>query len=313
MSLSVDDGIQISDFARFDYGFSLDSVAFFDRLNYASPYARLTQELGHEDSVVFSFASGMPHFRGEGGLQDDLRSLSVFPRVSRLGDRARVQRAENYEIAYKRRVGHTSVQIAAFRESVANAALLLGGPGRLADSPDLLPDLFSNSAVFNGGDYQSSGYAASVAHEFADWMTLTLMYATGGALVASRDASVVGSPDDLRSMIRQGRRQTVTSQVAGRSPYTGTHFVASYQWASRRAATPGHLFATHSVRGDVGLNFFLRQPLPSPSAFPVRVEATADLRNAFGEGYIPVQNRDGSRLVLMNTPRSLRGGLSFIF
>ena len=46
---------------------------------------------------------------------------------------------------------------------------------------------------------------------------------------------------------------------------------------------------------------------------PVRMEASADLRNLLAEGYLPFSMSDGRQVLLMHTPRSFRGGLSFIF
>jgi hypothetical protein len=43
------------------------------------------------------------------------------------------------------------------------------------------------------------------------------------------------------------------------------------------------------------------------------VEATADLRNMLAQGYLPVSMANGQSLTLIETPRTLRGGLSFIF
>jgi hypothetical protein len=43
------------------------------------------------------------------------------------------------------------------------------------------------------------------------------------------------------------------------------------------------------------------------------MELTADLRNLLQQGYLPLPTTDGSSLVLMETPRMFRGGLSFIF
>jgi hypothetical protein len=40
---------------------------------------------------------------------------------------------------------------------------------------------------------------------------------------------------------------------------------------------------------------------------------TADLSNLLQQGYLPLPTSDGGRLLLMETPRMVRGGLSFIF
>ena len=39
----------------------------------------------------------------------------------------------------------------------------------------------------------------------------------------------------------------------------------------------------------------------------------ADLRNLLAEGYVPLLTPQGRRVYLLHTPRSVRGGLSFIF
>jgi hypothetical protein len=106
----------------------------------------------------------------------------------------------------------------------------------------------------------------------------------------------------------------VTARVSAVTPATGTHMIASYQWTDNHSAiTPGHLYSTQSIRPVPGLNLYLKQPLPSFSLLPWRMEITADLRNLLAQGYLPLTLADGRRILLVQTPRSFRGGLSFIF
>jgi hypothetical protein len=58
MSVSFEDRTQVSDSLLFHYGFSLDSVAFLDRLNYFSPFARFAYTLSDDDTVEFAYTSG---------------------------------------------------------------------------------------------------------------------------------------------------------------------------------------------------------------------------------------------------------------
>jgi hypothetical protein len=74
----------------------------------------------------------------------------------------------------------------------------------------------------------------------------------------------------------------------------------------------GNLYSTQGNRPMPGLNVYVRQPLPRMGGLPWRMEATAELRNMLAQGYVPI-NAGGQRLLLFDTPRSLRGGLSFIF
>jgi hypothetical protein len=106
------------------------------------------------------------------------------------------------------------------------------------------------------------------------------MYGSMGALTAQNREIVSNSPDELRSMIRSGRKQAATTRITATSPWTGTHLIASYQWTdTHRWAMPGHLYSTQAIGPMPGLNVYIRQPIPGLSMLPWRMEATADLRN----------------------------------
>jgi hypothetical protein len=75
---------------------------------------------------------------------------------------------------------------------------------------------------------------------------------------------------------------------------------------------PSHVFLTQSMQEGAGLNLQVRQPIPYFGGLPGHLEATADLRNLLAQGYVPVPAA-GGRIFLVPYPRSLRGGLSFIF
>ena len=64
---------------------------------------------------------------------------------------------------------------------------------------------------------------------------------------------------------------------------------------------------------DLGLNLQVRQPLPVGGMFAGRLEAVAELRNLLQQGYLPLQGTNGRRIVLLPSPRTVRGGLAFIF
>lgn len=319
LSASMLDHEQLTDRLRFEYGFSLDSVTFLDRLNYFSPFGRLIYDLGDGEAVQFSYASGTPPADllasdGETGveLQQDLATLGAFPRVSLRSGKARVQRAQSWEVGYRRKVGTRTFSAAAYTEDVSNAAVMVTGADGLESTPDLLPDVFSNSWVFNAGHYHSLGYLVSVTQSLGDRLDLSVAYGSGGALTADSGAAQAETLDDVRTAIRASRRQSVTTRVAGVVPGVGTQFITSYQWANLDSLTPAHLFLTQRMREGVGLNIQVRQPIPYFGGLPGHLEATADLRNLLAQGYVPLTAGD-RRMYLMHTPRSVRGGLSFIF
>ena len=189
----------------------------------------------------------------------------------------------------------------------------MAAPEGLYGSSDLLPDLMSGNYTFNGGDYHTMGYTAAVTQAIGQHFSGTLMYGSVGALTVDSKELASQDPDDLRSMIRASRRHAATARISATSPWTGTHMIASYQWTDHRMASPGHLYSTQMMHPEPGLNLYFRQPIPVFSGLPWRMEATADLRNLLAQGYLPLSVVGGRRMLLMQTPRMFRGGLSFIF
>jgi hypothetical protein len=320
VSASLDDRTELTDELSLQYGFTLDSVSFGDHLSYFSPYARLSYSLGDNGTLAVAYTSGnaRPDLAGgvaqDSDLQRDLNTIGLFPRISLLGGRPKIQRGTELELTYTRRVGSRTYELSAYRESVVNAALSLVSAADLEPSSDLLPDLFTGNAIFNAGNYQGVGYTAAVTQNLGERFSATLMYGTMNGLTAGQGEIVSGSPDELRSLIRSGRRQAATARITATSPWTGTHMIASYQWSGdHRWVMPGRLYTTQSVRAMPGLNVYFRQPIPGLSILPWRVEATADLRNLLAEGYLPLGSPNGLQAVLVQNPRSFRGGFSFIF
>jgi hypothetical protein len=320
MSASLEDRTELTDQLAVQYGFTLNSISFLDHVNYGSPYARVTYSLGENGELAFAYTSGdaRPDLAGKGlpdaDLQRDLSTLGLFPRISLRDGRPRIQRGENFELTYTRKMGSRTYQVSTYRENVSNAALSLVAPAGMYTGGDILPDLFTGTSTFNVGNYGSSGYTGAVTQNLGQHLAATVMYGSTGALTAANREIVSGSPDELRSMIYAGRRRAATARVTATAPWTGTHLIASYQvTGDHRWASTGHSYSTASVRQLPGLNLFLRQTIPGLGMLPWRMEATADLRNMLAQGYLSLGIAGGQQLMLVETPRSVRGGLSFIF
>ncbi len=317
LSASFADQTRLTETVRFEYGATMDSVTFLDRLNYVSPYGRITYDRGDGEVIQISYASGAPPtdllaqgVEGRREFQEDLTGLAAFPRVSLRGGRARVQRNQSWEIGYRRAFRSRMLSAAFYNDAVSNAAVMMAGSLGF-QGPDLLPDVFSESWILNAGQYHATGYVVSFTQKLGEHLDGSVTFGSGGALVADSEREA-GSPDELRALIRASRRHSLTMRMAGLVPKTGTQFATSYQWADLASLTPQHVYLTQSVRESLGLNLHLRQPIPYWGGLPGRLEATAELRNLLEQGYVPLTS-GGRRAYLMHTPRSLRGGLSFIF
>lgn len=319
VSASVDDHVKLGDQLSLTYGFTLDSVTFLQHTNYFSPYARLSYAFddGGELSVAYSSGNARPDLAGSAAdgaeLQQGLSTLGMLPRFSLRGGRQKIQRGEEFEVAYSRKIGSRVYGLSAYREAVTDAALSMITPDGLFAAGDILPDLFSGNSIFNAGDYHSTGYSASVTQNLGEHLAASLMYGSMGALTAGGRYPVNGNADELRSMIRPGRRTAATARITATLPGSGTHLIASYQWTDSHWAMPGHLYSTQPVSPLPGFNIYVRQPVPMLSFRPCRVEVTADLRNMLAQGYLPLGAPGGPRVMLVETPRSVRGGFNFIF
>ncbi len=319
LSASLADQTDLTDRIRFEYGFTMDSVTFVDRLNYFSPYGRLTYDRGDGEVIQLSYLSGAPpaallNQTGESGapLQQDLSALGVFPRLSVREGRARMQRSQSWEAGYRRCFGSRTFSVAVYSESLSNTAIAVSGAPEFEASPEFLPDFFSETSVFNAGNLNTIGYLATVSQKVGDSFEASVSAGNAGALTARESALETGSPDELRALIRESRRYSVTGRFSGHIARTGTQFSTSYQWADLAALTPPHVFLTQMAREGTGWNLQVRQPIPYLGTLPGRLEANIDVRNLLAQGYVPL-TAAGRRVSLMNTPRSLRGGLSFSF
>jgi hypothetical protein len=324
LAFTFGDKTQLSDSLSAEYGFELDTVSFVDRLHYFSPYARLNYALGSNGKIDVTWTSGdarpelgMSASDQNADLQRDLASLSVLPRVTLGNGHAKVQRGEDYELGVSQRFGSREYRVSAYRDIVSNTALTIANPESGLFAGDLVPDLFSNSALFDAGRFEILGYLASVTQDLGEHYKITATYGATGVMelrgALGRGSGLIESADDLRRAIEAGQRPAVTLRASGTVRQTGTRFVTSYQWSDYRSSMPVPLFSTQSARPEPGFNVMIRQPMPRLPGVPWRIEASAELRNLLAQGYLPLSMADGRQLLLVNTPRSIRGGLAFVF
>jgi hypothetical protein len=318
LSLSYADKTALTDSLTAEYGFEMDNVSFVDRLHYLSPYARLTYTLG-QGNVFVTWTSG--NARPELGvssddsnadLRRDLTALAVLPRVTLAGGHARVQRGDDYEVGISRKFGSREYRASAYNEHVSNATLMIADPAAGLFQGDLVPDLFSNSALFNAGGFDTLGYMFSVTQDLWDDFKVSATFGSLGML-AVRPGAFVQTADDLRHSIEAGNRPAVTVRASGTLRHPRTRFMASYQWTNYASAMPVPQYSTESTRPEAGLNLMVRQPVPSLRGLPCRMELSAEVRNLLAQGYLPVTMSGGQQLLLVNTPRTFRGGLAFVF
>jgi len=327
ISVAVHDSMALSDDLRLDYGAALNSITFLDHLNYLSKFARLSYSLGENGTLQLAYSSGAPPVeflsadRGDNRtelpsndatLASDLAALSVLPRLSLMDGRAAVQHSQDFEIGYEKKVKDTTLDVTGYHESITNLAMTVSAPADLFAPGDLLPDISSKSSVLDAGSLQRFGYAASVTQALGDKLELGTTFGRAGALTAGAEDLPGASADELRSTLHPTQRFWASARASATLPFTGTIINASYQWMDYSALMPSHFYLTQRAYPEPGLNIRVRQPIPSFLGMPGRLEATAELRNMLAQGYVRVSDA-GQSVVLIQNPRAVRGGLSFIF
>jgi hypothetical protein len=83
--------------------------------------------------------------------------------------------------------------------------------------------------------------------------------------------------------------------------------ITSYRWVNGTTLTPVDMFNGSPGQSDPFLNVFVRQPLGG------HMEALIDIRNLLAQGYVPVMGSDGQTVYLVDSARSVRGGVAFTF
>jgi hypothetical protein len=148
MSVAFLDGLQIADNLRLDYGFDSQSISYLDRLNYVSPFLRVSYDAGPQGRVRLAYSSGAHPTEllardadSSGNLDQDLGTLALIPRVSLSDGHVAVEHTQNFEIGYERVDGSRTYSLGAYQENVSNAAFMLSSAPDFLPAGDLLPDL----------------------------------------------------------------------------------------------------------------------------------------------------------------------------
>ncbi len=332
MSLSFIDRFQFTDRIKLEYGGSAESVSYVDRINFLSPFARVTADLGAIGAVQIAFSSGgtptelAAPLQSDGrrsaigdealrddALQVDLAALAMLPRVSLRDGRTRIQRDNNIELGYQKRFGSTTLRGSVFNETIQNTALAISSPTGFLPETDLLSDLSSRTNLFNAGRFHSFGYTASAEQRLGEHLDAMIAVGRAGAFGARDHFLESGNPAELRAALEHLQRAWITARISAQIPGAGTRIASSYGWTDFRSLMPAHVYLTNSPSRDTGWNVSIRQPLPGLFGMGGRIEASAELRNALAQGYLALTTADGGRILLIQSPRALRGGLAFIF
>jgi Carboxypeptidase regulatory-like domain len=307
IALSAADDFTVGDVLELRFGSELQTIQFLGHLSAFRPFGSADLHLSPNTVVEYQYTTSRPDARMEKGFDSAPSDFSESnPRVSLLGYAPRMEAAHHQELSVSHRAGSNNFQIAVFSDRVDNPALTGAGEVTAAGG-FLLPDISSGTFNFAGPKLDTNGLRVVLQHKFAADLTGTIDYGFGGTLDLSHpDVSL----QQAQQWITTQRRHALAAKLSGTVPRTHTRWIASYRWVNGPAVTPVDMFNTSAGQSDPFLNVFFRQPIP---AFGGHMEALIDLRNLLAQGYVPVLGQDGQTVYLVDSARSVRGGVSFTF
>jgi len=293
------------------YGAELQSIQMLNQVSAVRPFGTAALHVAKNTLLEYRLATSVPNMRYAKGFDSAPADLSESgPRFSMMGSGTpELEHARHHEIALSQKVGANNFQVAVFSDKVQGAALN-GVASGLDFNPDFLSDPYSGTFLVNGGNYQTNGIRAVYQRKVAG-MTTTFDYGFGGVLTAPEQ--LLDLPSARAEMMVRKQHSTAV-KVAGVLPRTKTRVLASYRWLSGSGAlTQVDMFNASAGQTDPFFNVFLRQPIPAWRFIPGGVEVLVDVRNLLAQGYQPVLGPDGNTVYLVQTARSVRGGLAFNF
>jgi Carboxypeptidase regulatory-like domain len=312
VAMTYSDGFSIGDLLDFQFGGEGQNIQFLGHGATAfRPSAVADWHLTSNTILEYRYATSEPDTRASKGFDSAPADLSeTGPRMTMVDGEPLLENAHHHEISLSQRAGENKLQIAYFRDRIKDPALLgVGDVGWATE--DILPDIYSGTFSFNGGALEAQGVRLVFQRRLSDTVTATLDYAYGGVLELEQpnvEWNVV------RSSLQQGWRHSAALRLNGSFPRCKTQWIASYRWTSGDNTLTGvDVFNASAGQTDPFLNLFVRQPLPRMRFMPGNMEALVDLRNLLAQGYVPVIGPDGKTVYLMQSARSVRGGLAFTF
>ena len=310
LSLTTSDDLTLGDVLELRFGSEIQTIQFMGRVTAFRPFGSADFHLSPNTIVEYRYATSQPDSRMDKGFDTAPADLSESgPHVSIAGFTPAVERAHHHELSVSRRVGKNNLQMAVYSDRVADPALT-GVGDFTGENAEVLPDLYSGTFTYRGKELHTRGLRVVLQRKLSSDVTATLDYGYGGVLDLANDDVRL---EDARESIVIRDRHSLAAKVSGTLPRAGTRWVASYRWINGQALTPVDMFNASAGQSDPYLNIFFRQPIPGTSFLPGHMDALIDVRNLLAQGYVPLTGQDKHTVYLVQSARSVRGGVAFTF
>ena len=304
------DSIVLADALELHMGTEFETVQFLGTVNELKPFGTADLHLSPNSVLEYEYSTSLPNTRVSKGYDSAPADMTESgPRMSVIDSNPVLEKGHHQELSLSHRMGNTNLQVAYYDDQIRNTALT--GVGELGGEwGNVLSDVYSGTFAYTGADLKAAGVRVVAQRKLKKNLAATLDYAYGGVLALD------GTPANIeavRQMTEKEYRHTVAMKLAGDVPRTGTHCIVSYRWISGDSLTPVDMYNVSAGQADPYFNLFIRQPIPWLGFLSGRMEALLDVRNLLAQGYVPMAREGETPVYLVQTARTVRGGVAFVF
>jgi hypothetical protein len=276
------------------------------------PFLRVTVHPGEVWAVRYSLATSreVQSFDGLNSVATDLPATATTS-----SGRFYMESGLHQQFSVSRKAGGGLMEAAIYRDIIDRSGLTGSGMMNAAEmlavgaSNGAMVDTATGSFRMLGAGYRSSGMSVSYTEPVTQNLWASVAYERGAALTAENTSSE--GLAQVAAGLHAEDAGAATAAVKGRVLRTGTKVRASYRWQPQHLVTAVDSYA--SPNGEGYMSFYVRQSVRWGDRLPPGLEATIDVTNLLAQGYRPFLSADGQTLFLAESPRTVRGGLSFTF
>ncbi len=318
LTLGFQDRWQLGRALSFTWGAEMNQVRRRFNDYFVSPNASLVYKATNSTSIHVSVSSKRNTLSNTVSLPDGRRVLlNDAILFSNVGGHARVGTARHYEASVSQKLGaDTKLEVAAFDSRLLGAA------------PHVLARFEQEAAVdfldLNDAHSRTRGYRLTVDRRLTENLRAAFSYIRGDApSIDPLNNHVLVDPYALGAFFRQHGFHALAAELEAYIPQSSTRVTAVF-----RTVPYGDPVISVDPLSDVyetpnrSVNLFIRQLVPLPISLVkflgldfltgYRLEALLDIRNLANEDLGALPSSAGN-VVLVQQPRSLRGGLAVNF
>jgi hypothetical protein len=298
ISLDVQDRVKLGDHVELMAGATFDHLESVRSKNILRPRigvsADLSPTLAFHALAMNTTTEQAKTFNLPEGESITLPSMA---RMSISRDATRPESVNHFELSFEKKIADQArLFFGLYQDQFRNRSLFL-----------------STADVFDGGSSTQRGYSVAIITHPRPRLSISTGYSYAGGLEESGApvASMEHMLDENR-ILRTRNYHIWTGGVGYQFPRTHTQITTLYRKIFGAPLTIVDPFQTNFYASEAGLNLLITQPLPNITLLPGQLEAQADFRNLFAEGF----SNAGSVFpiaFLSQQPRVVRGGLSFKF